>query len=146
MLSPIQKPKMEILGMSTLERNRQVIRAYVEAFNRCDVDKLRSLFTPDAIIQGVLGSAPIDAAIAVWRELHQAYGISLDIEEIVIEGDVAAARYSESGTFRKPFRGMEPTQKSYSIIAMEWFQLRDGLIAKPWGARDSAAINRQLGV
>ncbi len=134
------------MSMNILERNRQTVRDYVEAFNRCDVDRLRSLFTADAMIQGVLGRASIDAAIPIWRDLHEAYGLSLHIEEIAVEGDVAAARYVETGTFSKPFRGIEPTYKSYSVTAMEWFHLRDGQIAERWGARDSAAINRQLGV
>ncbi len=132
--------------MGTLERNRQIVREYVDAFNQCDLDKLRSLFTPDAMIQGVLGQAPIDRALAIWRELHEAYAITLHLEETAVEENAAAARYTETGTFRKAFRGSEPTHKSYSVTAMEWFRLRDGRIAERWGARDSAAINRQLGV
>jgi hypothetical protein len=29
---------------------------------------------------------------------------------------------------------------------MEWFEVRDGLIQRRWGARDSASINRQMGL
>lgn len=60
------------------------------------------------------------------------------------EGDRVAVRFTETGTFRAAFRGEAPTGKSYRITAMEWFRMKDGLIAERWGARDSAAVNRQL--
>jgi predicted ester cyclase len=33
---------------------------------------------------------------------------------------------------------------AYEIVAMEWFEIEDGRIARRWGARDSAAITRQV--
>jgi ketosteroid isomerase-like protein len=39
----------------TEEINRKVVLDYVDAFNRGDMESLRTLFTPDALIYGVLG-------------------------------------------------------------------------------------------
>jgi predicted ester cyclase len=55
-------------------------------------------------------------------------------------------RYTERGTFTGPFRGQTPTGKSYELVAMEWFVVRDGRIHRRWGARDSAAQARQIGL
>jgi predicted ester cyclase len=134
------------MAMGTPESNKDVIRQYVAAFNRGDIDALRDLFTPDAVIYGVLGSGGLDVAIPIWRELHAAFGIALAVEEIIAEGDRVAVRYTERGTFAGPFRGREPTGKAYELVAMEWFVLRDGLIHSRWGARDSAAQARQVGL
>lgn len=41
--------------MKQEEQNKQIIRAYVDALNRGDFEKLRALFDPNAVIQGVLG-------------------------------------------------------------------------------------------
>ena len=79
-----------------------------------------------------------------WRDLHHAFGITLVIEDIIASADQVAVRYQESGTFRNPFRGTQPTVKSYALTAMEWFHLHDHKIAARWGARDSAAMMRQL--
>ena len=68
------------------------------------------------------------------------------LEDLVAEGDRVAARYTERGTFAGSFRGREPTGRSYEIGAMEWFVLREGRIAARWGARDSAAQARQVGL
>jgi predicted ester cyclase len=32
------------------------------------------------------------------------------------------------------------------VVAMEWFVLKDGRIERRWGARDGAAIFRQMGL
>ena len=42
------------------EANKNVIRRYVEFFNAGDVEGLRGLCAPDALIQGVLGWGKID--------------------------------------------------------------------------------------
>lgn len=128
------------------EANKDVVRRYVAAFNRADFATLRTLFTPDAVIHGVLGSGGLDEAMAIWRELHDAFGIELTVEDIAAEGERVAVRYTERGRFVAPFRGAEPTGRSYELVAMEWFALRDGRIQQRWGARDSAAQARQLGM
>ena len=119
---------------------------YVQAFNAGDLPGLKALFTPDAVVQGVLGWADVEKALPVWGELHAAFAPTLTVDAIAAEGDEVAARYVEKGTFQRPFRGSEPTGKSYELIAMEWFHLRDGLIERRWGARDSASLARQVGL
>lgn len=128
------------------EANKDVVRAYVDAFNRGDMDALRGLFTEDAEVHGVLGWGGMDTVLPVWEQLHAAFGITLQIEDLIAEGDVVGARYVERGASRAAFRGQGPTGKPYEIVAMEWFVLRDGRIRRRWGARDSASMSRQMGL
>jgi steroid delta-isomerase-like uncharacterized protein len=132
--------------MSDGEGAKSLVRAYVEAFNRGDMETLRALFTEDAQVQGVLGWGGMDLVIPIWEQLHAAFGIELTIEDLVADGDVVAARYVERGASRATFRGQGPTGKSYEIVAMEWFVLRGGRIHRRWGARDSAAQAKQMGL
>lgn len=131
--------------MSSAAANADVVREYVEAFNRLDVEALRTLFTPDAIIYGVLGFGDLDKVIPIWKQLHEGIAIHLTIEELIAEGDQVAVRYTERGKSVGEFLGNPPTGKTYEVVAMEWFVLRDGQIARRWGARDSAAMARQMG-
>jgi steroid delta-isomerase-like uncharacterized protein len=126
--------------------SKSVVSRYVEAFNAADYETLRTLFAPGAVISGVLGKGTIEAAIPIWRELHQAFAVKLTVEEMIAEGDSVAVRYTERGTFRGPFRGQPPTGKSFELIAMEWFVVRNGKIQQRWGIRDSAAQARQMGL
>jgi steroid delta-isomerase-like uncharacterized protein len=132
--------------MNTLDDNKQVVRAYVEAFNRADMDALCTLFADDALIYGVLGWGAMQDVIPVWRELHAAFNLQLEVEEMVAEGDKVAVRYVERGKSVGSFRGSPVTGKGYEIVAMEHFVVQDGKIQRRWGARDLAAQNRQMGL
>lgn len=130
--------------MADNETHKQVVMQYVEAFNQGDLELLQRLFTPDALIQGVLGWGGLDKAIPIWKQLHEAFAIELTVEEIIAEGDTVAVRYTERGNFKNSFRGQDPTGKSFELVAMEWFKMLDGKIHRRWGARDSASMSRQL--
>lgn len=94
----------------------------------------------------MLGWGPLEEIAPIWRELHAAFRIHLTVEAMVAEGDAVAVRYLERGHFTAPFRGKAPTGKTYELVAMEWFVLREGRIHRRWGARDAAAQARQLGM
>ncbi len=131
---------------SSPEINARVVRGYVDAFNQGDPATLRRLFTPDAVVYGVLGAGGLDVVLPVWKELHDAFAIELRVDGLVAQADTVVARYTERGTSVGAFRGQGPTGKSYEIVAMEWFAMRDGLIHRRWAARDAAAQARQMGL
>jgi steroid delta-isomerase-like uncharacterized protein len=132
--------------MTAHEQNRVTVERYVRAFNSADFDDLLTLFTPDAVVHGVLGWGNLEKALPIWRELHEAFALNLTIEAMIAEGNFVAVRFIERGTFRGTFRGHAPTGKAYELVAMEWFEMRDGKIHRRWGARDSASQSRQIGL
>jgi len=124
-----------------------VVRSYAAAFCAGDLDGVVSHFAPDAQIQGALGFGDLEFAIPVWRELIEGLGMQLMVEDVIENGSMVAARFRESGAFKGPFRGLaghEPTGRPYDIVAMEWYEIADGKIARRWGARDMAAMKRQM--
>ena len=125
---------------------KSVVRRYVEAFNRGDLTALKELLAPDAEIQGVFGAGLFEKIEPIWRQLIEGFGMQLEIQELVAEGNVVAARYVETGTFKAPAFGHAPTGKSYRLVAMEWFEVDGSRIRRRWGARDSASQYRQLGI
>lgn len=132
--------------MNQQEQNKRIVEAYVNAFNTGEMEKLAALFSPEAEIQGVLGKGLMDKVMPLWRQLVEGLGMQLKIEEMCAEGDVVAVRYTETGTFKGHFMGNEPTGKSYELVAMEWFVIKQGLIIRRWGARDGASQARQIGL
>ena len=131
--------------MTALEP-KQVVLQYVDAFNRGDLDRLRSLLAKDAEIQGVFGKGMFERIEPIWRQLIEGYAMHLEVQDLIGEGNVVAVRYIESGTFRAPAFGKQPTGKSYELVAMEWFEIEAGKIKRRWGARDAASQARQLGI
>jgi steroid delta-isomerase-like uncharacterized protein len=132
--------------MTQQEQNKQVVWQYAEAFNSGDLDALQNLFSPDAEIQGVFGKGLMEKVMPIWRQLIEGLAMQLTIEEMIADGDKVAVRYTERGTFKGTFMGHAPTGKSYELVAMEWFLIRDGKIQKRWGARDHAAQAQQIGL
>ena len=128
------------------EQNKQTVLAYVEAFNRGDMDELRTLFTDHALVYGVLGWGEMDQVVPIWREIKAAFALHLSVDEMIAEGDIVAVRYTERGTSIGSFRGGPVTGKAFEVIAMEWFQMKDGKIHRRWGARDNASQMRQMGL
>lgn len=128
------------------EANKKIVMDYVDAFNRGDLETLRHLFTEDALVQGVLGWGGLDVVVPIWKEIHEAFAIQLQVEAIIAEGETVAVRYVERGASVQPFRGGPVTGKSFEVVAMEWFIIKDGRIHRRWGARDSASQSRQMGL
>jgi steroid delta-isomerase-like uncharacterized protein len=126
--------------------NQKIVLAYVDAFNRGDEEAMRPLFTDDALIYGVLGWGGLDQVVPIWREIKAAFDIQLQVESIIAEDDIVAVRYVERGTSTGSFRGGPVTGKSFEVVAMEWFEIKDGKIHRRWGARDNAAQMRQMGL
>lgn len=132
--------------MNTQQANQQVVLNYVDAFNRGDLKALKACFSEDAEIQGVLGTGQMDRILPIWSQLISGLGMQLTIEDIMTEGDSVAVRYTERGVFKGEFFGHPPTGKSYELVAMEWFVIRNGKIRQRWGARDQASQARQIGM
>ncbi len=130
----------------TDDANTKIVLEYVDAFNRADLTALENLFGPDALVFGVLGWGVIDEVAPIWRELQNAFAIKLKVESMISDGDTVAVRYQERGTSVGPFRGLEPTGKSFEVVSMEWFIIKDGKIHRRWGARDTASQFRQMGL
>lgn len=125
---------------------KQVVLDYVAAFNRGDLEALGALLADDAEIQGVLGKGQLAKIEPIWKQLIEGYGMQLEVRGMIAEGGTVAVLYRESGTFRAPAFGKEPTGRSYELVAMEWFEIENGKIRRRWGARDAASQARQLGI
>ncbi len=128
------------------EINKEIVLAYVDAFNRGDIDALIDLFASDALVYGVLGWGRMDQVVPIWREIKSAFDIQLQVESMIAEDDIVAVRYVERGMSVGSFRGGPVTGKSFEVVAMEWFIIKDGKIHRRWGARDNAAQMRQMGL
>src|SRR6185295_12970266 len=115
-------------------------------FNRGDIEVLIDLFAPDALVYGVLGWGRMDQAVPIWREIKAAFDIQLQVESMIADDDIVAVRYIERGTSVGSFRGGPVTHRSFELVAMEWFNFKDGKIHRRWGARDNASQLRQMGL
>jgi steroid delta-isomerase-like uncharacterized protein len=81
--------------------------------------------------------------LAEWREAFPDFVMQID--DIVIEGDRAAVRYTISGTHLGVFQGHEPTGETFRVQQIYFVRIEDGKIAGARGVWDKYGFEEQLG-
>ncbi len=133
----------------TLERNKQVVRQAIQALNDRDLDRFFSYHTADTTSHEVYFPAPLGRAEfrAFLEEWLVAYpDARIDTRNMVAEGDVVAVENVFSATFARPFRGAQPTGRSFTIREGVFFELRDGKIHRARIYLDQKTAEQQLGL
>jgi steroid delta-isomerase-like uncharacterized protein len=87
------------------------------------------------------------AFVALLDALRRGFpGFTTEIEEIVVQDDLAAARHTHRAVHRGEFNGIPPTGRSVEVRGIEILRIRDGQIAEFWHMDDFLGLMMQLGV
>jgi steroid delta-isomerase-like uncharacterized protein len=131
------------------EQNKQVVRQYIEAFNRQDTERLGQLVSSTNQSFEFSGMhTSMD-----WNRTQQFFAIfwtafpdlSAKIEDIVAEGDKVAIRVLNTGTHKGDFQGIPPTGKRVSFEGRDFMALRDGKIVEQQAGVDMMELMQQIG-
>jgi hypothetical protein len=81
-------------------------------------------------------------------ELYDAFpDVHWAIDDVIVEGNKRATRFTLTGTHKGAFRGMPATNKRVTIRAISIIHLSaDGKIAEEWHMYDTMGMMQQLGV
>lgn len=82
--------------------------------------------------------------IVRWRESFP--DLKIDLEELLIQDNLAAIRGTLSGTHEGPWAGAEPTGEKVSMALMMFFRFEDGKMLELWEVDDQLGFRRQLGL
>lgn len=127
---------------------RLIERFYHEAWNRRGEDCAREILHKDFDFRGSLGPVRVgpEGFIQYMRELWIGLpDFRCDIEDVVDEGDSAAARMKFSGTHKGSFYGVPGTGKTIIWAGGAFFKGNGKQITALWVLGDIDAIKRQLG-
>jgi steroid delta-isomerase-like uncharacterized protein len=131
------------------EQNKQVVRQYIEAFNRQDTERLGQLVSStDQSFQFSGMHSSMD-----WNRTKQFFAVfwtafpdlSAKIEEMVAEGDKVAIRVINTGTHKGDFQSIPPTGKKVSFEGRNFITLRDGKIVEQRAGVDMMELMQQIG-
>jgi predicted ester cyclase len=67
------------------------------------------------------------------------------VEDQVTEGDKVVNRMTITGTHQGEFMGVPATGKSFSLLTVAIFRVRDGSITHRWGQADVMGMMQLLG-
>jgi steroid delta-isomerase-like uncharacterized protein len=133
--------------MST-ENKALVRRWFEEVWNKGRAAAVDEMLASHAAIHGLGDDLQGPAG---FKPFHAAYrnafpDVSLQIDDIVAEGDIVAARWSGTGTHRGDGLGFAATGKHVRFTGMTFVRVQGGKLVEGWNNFDQLGMLQQLGV
>ena len=132
----------------SLEENKAIVRRFVEAYNKQNLDLSDDLLAPDYVdpdypqLQGLEGlKQMMNMFFKAFPDFHET------VEDIIAEGDKVWVLLTYTGTHTGEWLGLAPTGKKIRCRAIDIYRIVNGKIA--WGRRvptPDLAFFKQLGV
>lgn len=91
---------------------------------------------------------PLDrtAQISRLESFRKAFpDITIEVDDVVSEGDLLAFRSVMRGTHRGEFLGIPPTGQRVSVRLVDMVRVESGRFVEQWGGPDMLDLVRQLG-
>ena len=131
------------------EANKSVVRRHLtEAISGNRPELWATLLHPgyavhyrDTVTRGADGYL---VAVTRWRDAFPDW--SVEIEDLLCDGDKVVARYTERGTHLGPFGRHAPTGRRYTKNGIGIYRIADGRIAELWCQEDEIGFRKQLGL
>jgi steroid delta-isomerase-like uncharacterized protein len=132
--------------MSPEDNRAAVRRFYEDVINGKNAEMIDDLAADDSVDHTFAGQG-IEASKQFFAMLFQAFpDIRVEVHDVIVEGDLVAARVTYSGTHQGEFIGIPATGRRAETAGVDFFRMRDGRQAEHWGGPDMASLLQQLGV
>ena len=125
---------------------RQFLLDYLDAYNRAAWDELDAFVTDDYVHHNnehELSLANFKYGANWFRTAMPDFRI--DVDDYVGDGDLAAVRFTATGTHQGSLFGEPVTGGAVCLRGQMFYQLRDGRIAADWEAIDEHELRCQVG-
>jgi predicted ester cyclase len=132
----------------TASDNKQLLRRAAQEFNKISDRSGWYDIHAEAVRAHGLAPAPLDLTglkgfyAALWAGFPD---LTIDIEELVAEGDKVVWRIKAAGTHTGPFQGLPATGKSVTFGAHYSFRFENGKIIERWSTLDRLGLLVQIG-
>jgi len=132
----------------TEERNEELVRRYLKAFNERDRETLSELLADGAVEHGIHeelhGFEEIEGFLDTHFEVFPDYSGTTDV--MVASDDTVAVRYTVGGTHTGEYLDVEPTGQEVEWTGMAMYRVEGGEIAEIWIEEDRLGLLEQLEV
>ena len=129
----------------SLEENKAIVRRFVEAYNKRNLDLFDDLLAPDYFDHtskvGVEGLKQLmNMAFKAFPDFHEI------IEDIIAEGDKVWARITFTGTHTGEFMGIAPTGKKITTEMVDIFRIFNGKLVEYRDVNNNLDYLKKLGI
>ena len=137
------------MGSTEAEQHVDLVRRDIEEiWNEGAYDLVEELYADDFVHHDPTYPGEIrgpDDQEEFIRMYNTAFPGTITIEELLVEDDVVAVRWTGHGTHEGEFMGIEPTQEEVEIAGMSMARIEDGEIAELWSNYDALGMMSQIG-
>lgn len=131
------------------EKNKEVVRKAIEAFNNQDLEAYWSYHTEDTTSHEVYFPEPLTKAEMsefVPKLWHAYPDWKIEIQSMTAEGDMVAVENIMTATFERDFDDQKATGKSFVTREGVFFEMKDGKIHHVRIYLDQKSQEAQLGI
>ncbi len=132
----------------SVEENKALIRRVLEMINARELDAAFELYATDYVYHGPGGQElrGRDGIRGLWAAFFGAFpDLHATIDDMFAEGDMAALRWTITGTHTGDFQGIAPTGKRIELPIAELFRIVDGVLVEAWDQYDRLHLLEQIG-
>jgi predicted ester cyclase len=126
-----------------------VRRFYDEVWNEGNVEIAEEIFAPDYVRHDLRptragsGGAGMAAIAVAFRGAFP--DLRMEIDLILSDDDLVAARWTSTGTFSGSWGDVSPTGAHATFSGVNIFRIRDARVVELWNHRDDLGLMEQVG-
>jgi steroid delta-isomerase-like uncharacterized protein len=133
-----------------METDKSIVRRFfVEAWNSKDMTLVDELIAPTYIGHDVVLSHAERGPERIKRIMTAFCAafpdLQVTVEDVVIQGEKEAVRWTARGTHQGTFMNIAPTGKQIVVSETDIGRVANGQIQEMWSAWDAVGLMRQLG-
>jgi predicted ester cyclase len=131
------------------QQHAMLVRRMYAALDANDLSAVPELFDPtwrnyDPVMPPLAGLDGAHQLITILKSAFPDFRTTVD--QVLVEGDLVAARLTHTATHLGPFMGIPPTGRPATVTATGIFRVQDGRLAENRVVFDALGLLRQLGI
>jgi len=136
--------------MSSSQEAKEIIRRWnEEGWSGGKYELAYEIISPDMVVHGAGGQAVgmgPDGLIDLIKTWRTAFPDGrMEIDDLIVEGDIVAIRNTWYGTQQAEFYGVPPSGKSVAVTSVGIDRVQEGKVTEGWGELDMVGMMQQMG-
>jgi steroid delta-isomerase-like uncharacterized protein len=136
--------------MSTEDNKALVRRFYEEVWGKGDVAVTREVFASDYLRHDLRPTTALpgpEGQARIAADFRAAFpDLEIQIDLLMAESDLVAARWTMQGTHLGSWAGQQPTGKKARFSGVNIFRIAQGRVVEIWNHRDDLGLIQQIGL
>jgi predicted ester cyclase len=130
---------------STQRRPETVAHAFADLMNGHDPDAVDGFIAEGYVNHNEFVEDGREANRAFWAQWFAAFpDTEVSLDDVLVDGDRVAGRFTYSATFQAPFMGLPPSGRAVVMHSIDIWRVAGGMAVEHWDQLDGQAFFAQL--